>query len=97
MRSIRIVAILVAASFSAPAWAFASTSSKATTAPAEKKEPEKKAPSQAHGVQSSICSRCNPKLAPVYKSKGDWCSEHDRAESQCAICNPELKKKGVKP
>lgn len=50
-----------------------------------------------HGVKQTICSRCHPKLKPVFKAKGDWCEEHDRAESQCAICHPELIKDGVKP
>lgn len=49
-----------------------------------------------HGVKKSLCTRCNPKLAPVFKAKGDWCGEHDRPESQCVLCNPELAKKGVK-
>lgn len=26
------------------------------------------------------------------KAKGDWCAEHNLPESQCAICNPSLKK-----
>lgn len=50
----------------------------------------------AHGVKKSICARCNPKLASVFKSKGDWCGEHERPESQCVLCNPALAKKGVK-
>jgi hypothetical protein len=50
-----------------------------------------------HGVQKSLCTRCNPKLAAVFKAKGDWCGEHARPESQCAICHPELEKQGVKP
>jgi hypothetical protein len=49
-----------------------------------------------HGVQKSLCTRCNPKLAAVYKAKGDWCAEHERPESQCVLCHPELAKKGVK-
>ena len=49
-----------------------------------------------HGVQKSICARCNPKLAAVYKAKGDWCVEHERPESQCVLCHPELAKKGIK-
>ncbi|MCM2334562.1 MAG: hypothetical protein NDI82_11535 [Anaeromyxobacteraceae bacterium] len=49
-----------------------------------------------HGVQKSLCTRCNPKLAAVYKAKGDWCGEHERPESQCVLCHPELAKKGVK-
>lgn len=50
----------------------------------------------SHGVGKAICARCNPKLAAVYKAKGDWCSEHQRPESQCVLCHPELAKKGVK-
>jgi hypothetical protein len=50
-----------------------------------------------HGVKKTICSRCHPKLKAVFKAKGDWCEEHERAESQCAICHPELGKEGVKP
>jgi hypothetical protein len=49
-----------------------------------------------HGVQKSLCARCNPKLAAVYKAKGDWCAEHERPESQCVLCHPELAKKGLK-
>lgn len=49
----------------------------------------------AHGVAKPLCTRCNPKLAPVFKAKGDWCAEHDRPESQCALCHPELARKGV--
>ena len=60
----------------------------AATATAEKCE---------HGVQRSLCTRCNPKLEAVFKAKGDWCDEHKRPESQCAVCKPELAKAGVKP
>jgi hypothetical protein len=49
-----------------------------------------------HGVKPTICTRCNPKLAPVFKAKGDWCPEHGRPESQCVLCNPRLAKEGVK-
>ncbi len=49
-----------------------------------------------HGVQRSLCARCNPKLAAVYKAKGDWCAEHARPESQCVLCHPELAKQGIK-
>ena len=27
----------------------------------------------------------------VFKDKGDWCEKHDRAKSQCFICDPSLK------
>lgn len=49
-----------------------------------------------HGVARTLCTRCNPKLAAVFKAKGDWCGEHERPESQCVPCHPELAKKGVK-
>ena len=49
-----------------------------------------------HGVVERLCTRCNPKLAAVYKAKGDWCAEHSRPESQCVLCHPELAKKGIK-
>lgn len=49
-----------------------------------------------HGVQKALCTRCNPKLAPVFKAKGDWCPEHARPESQCVPCHPELAKQGIK-
>ena len=31
------------------------------------------------------------KVAAEYKKQGDWCKEHNRPESQCFICHPELK------
>jgi hypothetical protein len=49
-----------------------------------------------HGVKKTLCTRCNPKLAAVFKAKGDWCAEHERAESQCVLCHPELAKAGIK-
>jgi hypothetical protein len=36
---------------------------------------------------------CSAKVAADFKKKGDWCEEHDRAKSQCFICNPKLKDK----
>jgi len=59
----------------------------ATTAKAQRCE---------HGVKKTTCTRCNPKLIPVFKAKGDWCEEHGVPESQCAKCNPKLAKEGVK-
>ena len=50
-----------------------------------------------HGVQANLCTRCNPKLESAFKAEGDWCDEHKRPESQCAVCNPELAKAGIKP
>jgi hypothetical protein len=49
-----------------------------------------------HGVEKALCTRCNPKLAPVFKAQGDWCGEHGLPESQCVRCHPELAKGGVK-
>jgi hypothetical protein len=73
-----------------------------TAAPASAAEPAT-APKQSsavdkcqHGVKKSVCTRCNPKLAAVFKAKGDWCPDHDRPESQCVKCHPELAKEGVK-
>ena len=36
---------------------------------------------------------CSPKVAKAFQDKGDWCKEHDRAKSQCFICDPGLKEK----
>lgn len=65
--------------------------------------PAKAAPSPSatvakceHGVAKALCTRCNPKLAPVFKAKGDWCPEHARPESQCSLCHADLAAQGVK-
>lgn len=47
-----------------------------------------------HGVLEAVCTRCRPKLIPVFKAKGDWCPEHEFPESICPICHPE---RGGKP
>lgn len=47
-----------------------------------------------HGVLEAICTRCNPKLIPVFQAKGDWCAEHQLPESVCPVCHPE---RGGKP
>jgi len=47
-----------------------------------------------HGVLEAVCTKCNPKLAPVFQAKGDWCEEHGFPESVCPICHPE---RGGKP
>lgn len=49
-----------------------------------------------HGVQPEICARCVPGLKPAFVAKNDWCDEHQRPESQCVICHPDLAKSGVK-
>ncbi|GEN08781.1 hypothetical protein SAMN05443572_108178 [Myxococcus fulvus] len=63
--------------------------------PAQQSQSAEK-PKCEHGVQKSLCTRCNPKLAAVFKAKNDWCAEHERPESQCSLCHPDLAKKGVK-
>ncbi|SNB44773.1 efflux RND transporter periplasmic adaptor subunit [Geobacter sp. DSM 9736] len=47
-----------------------------------------------HGVLEALCTKCNPKLAPVFQAKGDWCAEHGFPESVCPTCHPE---RGGKP
>ncbi|WP_433933208.1 efflux RND transporter periplasmic adaptor subunit [Sorangium cellulosum] len=47
-----------------------------------------------HGVLEALCTKCNPKLAPIFQAKGDWCKEHELPESICPICHPE---RGGKP
>ncbi len=49
---------------------------------------------EEHGVLEAICTKCNPKLIPVFQAKGDWCEEHGFPESVCPICHPE---RGGKP
>lgn len=88
LRSFLAVAVLLSGSLAlagdAPATPDASKPT--STAPAKCK----------HGVKKALCTRCNPKLEPVFKKKGDWCGEHKVPESQCVKCNPELAKDGVK-
>lgn len=90
MRFVRVVTAIV--SLSLPTAALAAD-------PSPSKDPKPasaEASSCAHGVKKTVCTRCNPKLEAVFKAKGDWCGEHSRPESQCALCHPELAKKGVK-
>jgi cobalt-zinc-cadmium efflux system membrane fusion protein len=49
---------------------------------------------EEHGVLEAVCTKCNPKLIPVFQAKGDWCEEHGFPESFCPICHPE---RGGKP
>jgi hypothetical protein len=91
----RIVAIAVVALTASPALAAGGRPQGAPSAAHSPSAPRREACAE-HGVQKALCTRCNPKLAPVYKAKGDWCPEHDRPESQCVLCHPELAKKGVK-
>lgn len=82
----RLLLLSLALAFTLPA--FATEQAKApATAPAATCE---------HGVTKAVCTRCNPKLEPVFKAKGDWCPEHARPETQCSLCHPDLLKQGVK-
>lgn len=73
----------------------------AASAPATSAAPASTAPGGVekceHGVQKEICARCNPALKPAFVAKNDWCAEHERPESQCALCHSDLAKAGVKP
>lgn len=44
---------------------------------------------EEHGVLEAVCTKCNPKLIPVFQAKEDWCEEHGFPESFCPICHPE--------
>ncbi|MBM4395446.1 MAG: efflux RND transporter periplasmic adaptor subunit [Deltaproteobacteria bacterium] len=39
-----------------------------------------------HGVPEALCTKCNPKLVPVFQARADWCEEHGFPESICPIC-----------
>ncbi len=57
-------------------------------------EPREAGICKEHGVLEALCTKCNPKLAPVFQARGDWCAEHGFPESICPICHPE---RGGKP
>lgn len=42
-----------------------------------------------HAVLEAVCTKCNPKLVPIFQAKGDWCAEHGFPESFCPSCHPE--------
>lgn len=42
-----------------------------------------------HGVLEAICTKCHPKLIPVFQGKGDWCPEHGFPMSVCPVHHPE--------
>jgi membrane fusion protein, heavy metal efflux system len=42
-----------------------------------------------HGVLEVICTKCHPKLIPIFQAKGDWCPEHGFPMSVCPIHHPE--------
>jgi hypothetical protein len=43
-----------------------------------------------HRVPAAVCTQCDATRAQPFKDAGDWCGEHDRPESQCLICHPDL-------
>lgn len=43
-----------------------------------------------HEVPAELCTRCEPALAEVFRSTGDWCEEHGLPESHCRACHPSL-------
>lgn len=57
---------------------------------AAKSEAKEGAFCEEHGVLEAVCTKCNPKLIPVFKAKGDWCEEHGFPMSFCPIHHPEL-------
>ena len=95
MKSIRYAVVSASLLLAAPALATDTRTS--AQLPAGTTSPRAEVKKCEHGVKKTICTRCKPKLAAAFKAKGDWCGEHDRPESQCAICKPSLKKEGVKP
>jgi hypothetical protein len=91
MRSIRVLFAVAAASA-----ALLTTAAEPAAPAAAPKQGSEATARCEHGVKKGVCARCNPKLAPVFKAKGDWCPEHARPESQCVLCNPALAKDGVR-
>lgn len=33
---------------------------------------------------------CDSKIAADFQRRGDWCTKHDRPDTQCFACHPEL-------
>lgn len=44
----------------------------------------------AHGIDKTLCTRCNPALIVQFQVGNDWCAEHAVPESRCTRCNPSL-------
>ena len=71
---------------------------------ADKKKEEKKDDHSAwwckeHGIPEDDCSQCLPAdvVKKRFKDTGDWCAKHERAQSQCFICDPTLYEKVFEP
>jgi thiol-disulfide isomerase/thioredoxin len=83
MRTPSIVFVCLAACASAPP----AQHGKITTMSAASRADYERCP---HEVPAEVCTRCHPELVAKFKAAGDWCVEHDVAESQCLKCNPDL-------
>jgi cobalt-zinc-cadmium efflux system membrane fusion protein len=70
-----------------------SSSAEPSSAHAESASPENASGGDAfcaeHGVLEAVCTKCNPRLIPIFQAKGDWCPEHVFPESFCPVCHPE--------
>jgi cobalt-zinc-cadmium efflux system membrane fusion protein len=42
-----------------------------------------------HRLPPSLCPKCTPAVAAVFRSKGDWCEAHGFPESFCPVCRPD--------
>jgi cobalt-zinc-cadmium efflux system membrane fusion protein len=92
--------IMIYLRLAALGWVLLSLSCSKTPTPPP--EPAKPAPAAAaaagemceHRVLKAVCTKCNPRLVPVFQAKGDWCAEHGFPESFCPTCHPE---RGGKP
>ncbi len=89
MRALRLLPIALLA-FAAGCDRTAGEATEATTARvATGAAPVDAAMCAAHGVLEAVCTTCNPKLVPIFRSRGDWCAEHAFPESFCPVCHPE--------
>lgn len=90
MRPARLARVTLLVTLAAP-WGCGDRDAAERPAPAAPPAASTAAPDALceHGVLAAACPKCNPKLEPVYRAKGDWCGEHGLPESFCPICHPE--------
>ncbi len=50
-----------------------------------------------HGVLEAVCTKCHPKLIPIFQAKGDWCPEHGFPMSICPVHHPERGGRPLEP
>lgn len=93
-KQLGLLLLVLAAGCGARAGDKAEKDKRETKASAKATSAEEGAMCKEHGVLEAICTKCNPRLIPIFKAKGDWCNEHDFPESICPICHPE---RGGKP